>query len=131
MFNNLVGKILLILSMASFVLLLFLLNNTTPATAGPLGVLAVFLCLYIIILSFISFILYYSQHLIRWVAKFFYLKKPIKQLSWQRSYYHSSVVALGPIILLGLGTVGKIEFYEIVLVLIFIILGCFYIAKRS
>jgi hypothetical protein len=40
-------------------------------------------------------------------------------------------VALGPIILLGLGTVGKIEFYEIVLVLIFIILGCFYIAKRS
>lgn len=131
MFNNLVGKILLILSTASFILLLFLLNNTTPATAGPLGVLAVFLCLYIIALSAISFILYYSQHLVKWATKFFYLKKPIKSLSWQRSYYYSSVIALGPIILLGLGTVGKVEFYEIILVLIFITLGCFYIAKRS
>ena len=43
------------------------------------------------------------------------MKKPIKNLSWQRSYYYSSVIALGPIILLGLGTVGKVEFYEIIL----------------
>lgn len=130
MFNNLVGKILFVLSIASFVLLFFVLNNSTPATAGPMGVLAVFIGFYIILLSVISYILYYGQHLIKRASKFFYLKKPIKALSWQKSYYYSSVLALGPVIVLGLGTVGKVELYEIILVLIFVVLGCFYIAKR-
>lgn len=131
MFNNIIGKFLLILSGVSLFLLFFILSNTTPTTAGPLGVLAVFVCVYVIILSVVAFLLYYSQYLIKWGARFFYLKKPLKALSWQRSYYYSSVVSLGPVILLGLGTVGKVQFYEIVLVLIFVMLGCFYIAKRA
>lgn len=131
MFSNLIGKFLLVLSGASFVLLFFILQNTTPTTAGPLGVLAVFICIYIIILSIVAVALYYSQYLIKWGAKFFYLKKPLKQLTWLRAYYYSSVLSLGPVILLGLGTVGEIQFYEVVLVLMFVSLGSFYIAKRS
>ena len=131
MFKNSVGKILLILSLASFVLLIFVLNNTAPSTAGPFGVLTVFVCIYIIMFSLISFVLYYGQRLIKKLSKFFYLKKPIKSLSWQKSYYYSTVIALAPVILLGMSTVGKVQFYAVILVGIFIALGCFYIAKRS
>lgn len=131
MFKNIVGKVLLLLSGASLVLLVFIFTKTTPTTAGPIGVLAVFICLYILFLSVISFALYYSQFILKYIAKFFYLKKPPKSLSWQRSYYYSTVLALGPVILLGLGTVGQVNLYESLLVILFMILGCFYIAKRS
>lgn len=131
MFKSFLGKFLVIILLASFVLLLFILNNSTPSSAGPFGVLVVFMCVYVIIMSLLTFVIFYGQRLIKWFTKFFYLKKPFTELSSLRAYYYASVLAIGPVILLGLGTVGAVPAYVFLLIAIFMLLGCFYVAKRA
>jgi type IV secretory pathway VirB2 component (pilin) len=59
------------------------------------------------------------------------LKRPLQQLSLRRSYYFASVVALAPVILVGMQSVGEVSFYDVLLIVVFIVISCVYIAKRS
>ena len=126
-----IGKILFFISTASLALLIFVLNYTTPADAGPLGVLVVFISIYLILLSVFTAVIYYGHKLFSKATRHFYLKKPLKTMNWRKAYYYASVISLGPVIILGLGTVGQIVLYEIILVFIFIGLGVFYVSKRA
>jgi len=110
--------------------LIVLLNLTTPSTAGPFGILAVFLFSYLLIAGIFTYVIRWGSQLVAYLSTVFRARRPLTDLSFKRSYYYSTVFAAAPIMLVGLQSVGRIGIYEYVLVLIFIGVGVLYISKR-
>lgn len=102
-----------------------LLNLTSPSTIGPMGILVFFVMLYMIFLGLFSFFL----HIAGKVSASF-LKKPLKFINFKRSYYYATVLALAPIILIAQQSIGRVGFFEFILVIVFEIIACIYISKR-
>jgi uncharacterized membrane protein len=119
-----------ITALSSVCLLAILLNVTTPLTAGPFGILVIFIFAYLTLIGFFTYFLRITSMVISRFSATFVPRKPIEELSFRRSYYYSTIVALGPIMLIGLLSVGSIGFYEIILIIIFITIGCLYVSKR-
>jgi hypothetical protein len=103
---------------------------TTPSTAGPLGILIVFLFSYVLVLSVLTFLLFGLSRFVIELSRFFNFKKS-EPLTLAKSYYFSSVLALAPVILIGMQSVGEVSLYDVILVTLFISVACFYIAKRT
>lgn len=113
-----------------FTLLAVLLNITTPATAGPFGILIIFIFAYISLLGVVTLVLYASSYVVAHLSTALIPRKPFEPLTFKRSYYYSTVVAAAPIMIIGLQSVGAVGIYETMLVLFFVFLGCLYISKR-
>lgn len=116
--------------LASLCLLIVLLNSTTPATAGPFGVLLIFIFIYILLLGVITYFLYWTSHLINHLSIVFMAKRPIRAISLKQSYYYSTIIAAAPIMLIGLQSVGMVSLYEFLLIILFVVIGCLYISKK-
>lgn len=123
-------RTLVVVTILSLCLLIILLLTTTPATAGPLGLLLIFISAYLTTMGLVSFFLYGVFKAAAFFLSGFAVKQPIKTLSLQKSYYYGTILAAGPIMLLGLMSVGAVGVYEILLVLLFVSIGCFYVSKR-
>ena len=119
-----------IVTFFSICLLAVLLNVTTPLTAGPFGILIIFIFAYVSLVGIFAYLLRATSLVIARISATLAPRKPIEELTFRRSYYYSTVVASGPIMLIGLSSVGSISVYEILLVIIFIIIGCLYVSKR-
>ncbi|GEM_PF-258996 len=128
--NNMFGKILCIVGLVSAGLLLLVLTATTPSTAGAFGILAVFLLGYITTLTLVTFGLWISVHLWSRVGTSMHMIRPKTPFTIRTSYYYASVIALAPVIIVSLQSVGAVGLYEIILVAFFVALGCVYVAKR-
>ncbi|MDK2898904.1 MAG: hypothetical protein PWQ10_91 [Patescibacteria group bacterium] len=122
--------IISIITTISLCLLIILLNVTAPASVGPFGILAVLVCFYLLSLGLITFFLYEIGRLVHSMSILFIAKKPIERLSFKQSYYYSTIIAVAPVMLVGLQSVGAFGVYGGFLVLIFIFVGCLYISKR-
>jgi len=107
----------------SFALLVWLINSTNPLDAGPAGILFVFGSAYI----FVSSVLYLIITLVLIVLASF---MTIATSSKRKIYYLSSIIALAPIFLLALNSIGQLEVKDFVLVLALVGLACFYVVKR-
>lgn len=118
------------ITLASLCLLSLMLVLTTPATAGPLGLLVIFISAYLASLGLISFFLYGISRVIGYVVRGFAARKPVQPLSFRRSYYYSTILGAVPVMLIGLQSVGAVGVYEVILVLIFAVIGCVYVTKR-
>jgi hypothetical protein len=57
-------------------------------------------------------------------------KKTSEVFSLQQSYYYASVLALAPVMIVGARSIGRSGGYDIVLVVLFELIACFYISKR-
>lgn len=125
------GKVILTLTLLAVAGLAVILQTTTPATIGPLGVLTVFILLYVSVLGGLTFLLFEGSRVIARAARKMKLRQPARAMPLGRAYYFSTVLALGPVILIGMQSVGTVGFYEVLLVAAFITLGCVYISKRS
>lgn len=123
-------RVIALITFVSLCLLSLMLVFTTPASAGPFGLLMIFITAYLTSLGLISFFLYGGSRLFAYASSGFTMKKPIQPLSFRRSYYFSTVLAAAPVMLIGLQSVGAVGFYEVVLVLVFEVIGCVYITKR-
>jgi hypothetical protein len=122
--------IISIITILSFCILVILLNTTTPVIAGPFGILAIFIFAYLTLIGFTTFFLYGMSRIIAHLSTVFISRKPFEALNFKRSYYYSTIVAAAPIMLIGLQSVGDVGFYEYLLMIIFIVLGCLYVSKR-
>jgi hypothetical protein len=111
--NNMIGKGVAAVSIIGVVVLAILLNTTTPANAGPFGILVILI-----------------TRLIAHLSSVMTVKKPFIALSFRQSYYYSTVIAAAPIMLIGLQSVGSIGVAEFLLVIVFVFIGCLYITKR-
>lgn len=126
-----VGKVIGIITIAAVVLLFFVVNATSPSGAGPLGILVVFLLLYISLTGFLTVVTVLLNRLVVKISSTITTRRPLEKLSWKRAYYIASVVALGPVMLIGMGSVGRAGVTEFLLVMIFVCIGLFYVEKRS
>jgi hypothetical protein len=123
-------RVIAIITVVSLCLLTLMLVTTTPASAGPFGLLLIFITAYLTCLGLISFFLYGISRVIVYATAGFAMRRPMQAMSFRRSYYYSTVLAAAPVMLVGLQSVGAIGFYEFALVVVFEIIGCVYITKR-
>lgn len=125
------GRILTISLIAGTMLLVILLQTTTPATIGPLGILLIFVLMYVSVLCVLTFLLCTLSRFVAKISSSVTVKRPWRELTLVKSYYFSSVIALGPVMLIGMQSVGEVSFYEVMLIVVFIVISCVYIAKRT
>lgn len=129
--GNMLNRVVAISVVAAVVILAVILNVTQPSTVGPLGILLVFILMYVSVLGVLTFLLYSLSRLISKISTSFTVKKPIRPLSLSRSYYFSSVLALAPVMLIGMQSVGEVEIYDVLLIVLFVVIACTYISKRT
>jgi len=123
-------KIITLLTIASICLLGIMLTTTTPANAGPLGLLVIFISAYLASLGLMSFFLYGLSRVYVYASTGFQARRPARPMSFRRAYYFSTILAAVPVMLISLQSVGSVTWYEAVLVIVFAALGCLYISKR-
>lgn len=110
-------RLILVTSLLAAVLLLLMMNFTTPAGIGPLGVLLFFLMIYLVMFG-VAFLL---------VAIF--TKITGKRIG-KRTYLYAAVIAFGPIMLLLAQSLGTVSWLTVGLMAVFVLLACFLVNKR-
>lgn len=125
------GKIIALITVLAGFILLVVLQTTNPSTIGPVGLLAVFFLLYVILMGCMTGLLYASSHLAHWLGRRLRTKRPPMKFSTERAWYFGSLLAFAPIMLLAMQSVGSLGIYEVALVALFLIIGGLYISKRA
>ena len=105
-----------IVGLAALIAMLFL---TSPSEIGPVGVLLFFTTLYLLSFSICTII----------VQVFFHLAFGRKTLR-NKDYLYSAVLAFAPIMLLMARSFGAISYWTVGLIVFFILLAEFLVAKR-
>lgn len=123
-------RILATISLASLCVLSLMLTFSSPASAGPFGLLVIFISAYLTFVGLISFFLFGMSRLIILLTSGMTLRKPLRTMEFKRAYYYSTVLAAAPVMLIGLQSVRSIGVYEVVLVLLFEVVACLYVSKR-
>ncbi len=123
-------RIVATLSLASLCILSVMLNYTSPSTAGPLGLLVIFVTAYLTFMGVISFFLFGMSHLLVMLLKGTAAKKPPRAIEFRKAYYLSTVLAAAPVMLIGLQSVQQVGVYELLLVATFEVIACLYVNKR-
>ncbi len=123
-------RIVATLSLASLCALSAMLTFTTPASAGPFGLLVIFITAYLTFIGLISFFLYGITKLIAALSSGMTVRKPFKPMSFRRAYYFSTVLAAAPVMLIALQSVRSIDVYELILVVVFEVVACLYVSRR-
>lgn len=111
-------RLIPVFSMLAAILLLLMLNFTTPADVGPLGVLAFFVACYVVVLGAALLL-----------VKIF-MKLAGKQMG-RRGYLYAAIIAFGPIMLLLAQSLGTLGPATVALVALVVFLACFLVSKRS
>lgn len=106
------------LSFLAAVIILLMVNFTTPAGIGPLGLLVFFASCYMVVLGIALLIVKIFMKL---------LGKPVER----RSYLYAAVIAFGPIMLLLIQSLGALSPFTISIVIVLVFLVCFLINKSS
>lgn len=121
------SKVLALITLIAFVLLSTLIQSTSPATIHPMGILAIFILFYLLALGVLTFFIF-------GIGRFLKLFSPKNQatiaITFQRSYYFASVIALAPVLFVGMRSIGRGSIWDVALILMFEVIACFYISKR-
>ena len=123
-------RIIATLSLASLCALSAMLTFTTPASAGPFGLLVIFISAYLTFIGLISFFLFGISRLIASLSAGITVRKPIAAMTFRRAYFFSTVLAAAPVMLIALQSVRTIDVYELLLVIIFEVVACVYVSRR-
>lgn len=114
-------------------ILLVVMSQVDPVTAGPGGILAVFVLVYATIASLLFTILHWG---VRVVSRFIVRRGTrVTARSYhvgvRKAYYAASVIAFAPVLLLALNSVRQLKWTDFLLVSLFLVLALFYINKRE
>lgn len=124
-------RIITITSLASLCLLVIFLNTTAPSTANPFEILLIFIFAYISSLGVVTYFIFGVSYLLSYLLSLFGIsKKTYNKLTFSNSYYYATIIALAPILLMGMQSVGVVNVYGLLLVLLFIFIGCLYVSKK-
>ena len=114
MFN----RLMFLFSLVAVIVILAMINFTTPTSVGPLGVLVFFIMIYVVVFAIVNFL----------VSLF--SKVSEKKGGQRKERYLAAMISFGPIMLLLVQSVGSLNIFTGVGVLFFVALGCFVIKKR-
>lgn len=122
--------IVAVIGIVALIIVLLVLQLTSPREVGLFGILLFFILVYVffacmlyVLLASIVVILKLAMKQGRW-------KVAIEGVTRMKIYYYASMLALTPVILIGMHSVGAVEPADVGLLIAFEILGCFYISKR-
>ena len=116
MFN----RVVTILSLSSLVILLVMLNFTSPASIGPLGVLLFFSLVYLIVFGIALAIVQIFRKILQKKGKM-----------TRKGHLYAAILAFAPIMILLAQSMGSLGWFTVVLVMLFVGLGCFLVSKRA
>ena len=119
-------KIISFIALVALILTAVILNATNPSSAGPFGILAFFVCLYVLFIC-LTYVVFLTSE--RIAAKFFNFKNSRSESKY-KTYYYSTVISLAPVIYVGMQSMGDVGIFEILLLGVFELLACFFIHKR-
>ena len=119
--NALIGG--LILSVMSMYLLM---NSTTPSEAHPIIILLFFLLLYIAVLIVVMAGLVAGSKLISKMSR----RRQRSTIAYDQAYMIASLLALAPVMLVAMNSVGGVSFREVLLIVLFELIALFYLWKR-
>ena len=105
------------------------MQATTPSSIHPLGILVVFVLIYLLALGVLTFFVFWGSRLMIKVYKRAKAGTGAV-LTIRRAYLYGSVLALAPVMIIGIASIGRLDFYQILLVLLFEGAACFYVARR-
>ncbi|MGB2786878.1 MAG: hypothetical protein WBB94_00665 [Candidatus Saccharimonadaceae bacterium] len=109
----------------SAMVLLLLLNITSPSTANPVGVLTVFAALYVFSVAVVAVCISVSGTIKR------RLKPQALRMDDRKTYYYATIVGVAPVILLAIQSIGGVGVYDVLMVSAFEIIACIYISKQT
>ena len=124
-------RLIVAATLISFVSLMLFLQTTTPTKAGPAGVLVVFCLLYLSALGFLALSFFWLNRLLVRASRLLRLRRPIQKMRLLHAYYYASVLALAPLMLIGMASVGELGLREILLVAILSVIATVYIRIRT
>ena len=112
--------------------LYFLLNLTSPLTAGPWGVLVVFILIYAISCGSILMVFQLVEKIYRLTIDESSDHLATNRLSkWhRRSYMLSAVLAFIPIFIISLNSISNLEIKDLLLIAMVVFILIFYIIRR-
>ena len=113
------NRIMLYTSIIALAVLILIILFTSPMEIGPLGVLLFFTTLYISIFGIFTIAL-----------QTFYRLAFKREAFTNKDYLYSAVISFGPIMLLMARSFGAINIWTIGLIVIFLTLAEFLVAKR-
>ncbi len=105
-------------SLIAIVVILAMMNLTTPTDVGPLGVLVFFIMVYIVVYGVVDFI----------VSLF--LKATDSRQGVSKGHFYAAIISFGPIMLLLVQSFGSLSIVTAAMVIAFVFLGCFIVKKR-
>lgn len=119
------GKVLALSTLCAAVLLSALMQSTTPSSIHPMGLLAVFFLLYVLALGMLTFFIYALGKILMSIRR----SSPIK---WtvRRAYTFATVIAFIPVMMVGMLSIGRLNVYDMILILTFGGISCFYVARQ-
>lgn len=124
-------RILLVSTILSGVLLIYILFFTTPTQVGVVGILSFFILTYLFLLGLFTGFIYLISYVFSLIAKNKVLTRPTEQIGLKKAYYYGTMIALAPVLLLAMQSFGNISFFELGLVILFASMGCFLVSKRQ
>lgn len=114
------NRLTIVVNLAAVAVLLVMLNFTTPADIGPLGVLFFFVLVYVLMYS-----------LAKLLVKVFWKTLQKRGEVGQKGRLYAAVIAFVPIMLLLVQSLGSLNVFTLVLTILFAFLGCFLVYKRA
>jgi hypothetical protein len=120
-FSPISGAVIIIVT--SVLLLAVVFHTTTPLSAGPLGILIVFIVAYALCVALFFLLISTIASVLRRLDK-------VKGLSTRRIYYVASVLGFVPVLYLTLSAMGGVTFWGVSLIFVFVGLSLFYVLRR-
>lgn len=113
-------------------LLYMIFQFTDPASVGPGGVLGVFVLIYVGCLSLLFIILRFGLF---WLKKIVALRGganvyALPGMGTRKAYYVASVLAFAPVTLIAMHAYSQLQFSDVALVALLVVVVTFYIVKR-
>lgn len=121
------AKVLGIITLSAFVLLSAIMQSTSPSAIHPLGILLVFVLIYLLALGLLTFFIFGVS---RFIHQFKSQNGRLRQMPLKTAYYYASVLAIAPVMLFGVRSIGRTAPMDIALITLFEIVACFYISRR-
>ena len=125
------GKVIAIGSVCAVIGLLVVFQITTPSEIGPLGILLVFVLMYVAALGGLTFLILGINKVVVKISSSYLMNKKSSTMSMSKAYYFASVIALAPVMIIGMQSVGQVGVYELLLVMLFLAIACIYVARRT
>lgn len=113
------NRFIILLSLFCLVVLMVMMNFTTPTGVGPAGVLVFFGCFYVVMFGLMTGMMQIFRKM---------TSKSGKMM--KKDYAYAAAMALGPIMLILANSIGTSWWLAVLGVGAFVILFCFVISKR-